>query len=142
MKSDFACVQESDFNVDNCEILWSSLKIANQKTLSISSFSRPPSSTTEILDHLSDSINNVFTKVPNHPNIIMGGDFNLGDIDWNQEIPSTSNPATAFQHDKFMHILDDYALLKFQLDLHLEKPSTSFCLPPPVVSLMYPPHLA
>lgn len=49
-------------------------------------------------------------KTPNHPNIIMGGDFNLGDIDWNQEIPSVTNPATASQHNKFMHMLDDYSL--------------------------------
>ena len=40
----------------------------------------------------------------------MGADFSLGDIDWNQEIPSTTNPATASQHNKFMHILDDYSL--------------------------------
>ena len=40
----------------------------------------------------------------------MGGDFNLGDIDWSQEILSTTNPATASQHNKFMHILDDYSL--------------------------------
>ena len=33
-----------------------------------------------------------------------GGDFNLGDIDWNQDIPSSTNPTTAAQHNKFMHI--------------------------------------
>ena len=110
IKSDLACIEESNFNVDDCEVLWSSLRIANRKTLYISSFYRPPNSSTEILDHLSESLNNVFTSVPNHPNIIMGGDFNLGDIDWSQEIPSTTNPATASQHNKFMHILDDYSL--------------------------------
>ena len=110
IKSDLACIEESNFNVDDCEVLWSSLRIANRKTLYISSFYRPPNSPSEILDHLSDSLNNVFTSVPNHPNIIMGGDFNLGDIDWSQEFPSTTNPATASQHKKFMHILDDYSL--------------------------------
>ena len=102
IKSDLASIEEPNFNVDGCEALWSSLKIANRKTLYISSFYRPPNSSTEILDHLDDSLNNVFLRVPNHPNIIMGGDFNLGDIDWNQEIPSTTNPATASQHNKFM----------------------------------------
>lgn len=110
IKSDLASIEESNFNVNDREVLWSSLRIANRKTLYISSFYRPPNSSTEILDHLSDSLNNVFTCVPNHPNIIMGGDFNLGDIDWNQEIPSTTNPATKSQHNKFMHILDDYSL--------------------------------
>ena len=102
IKSDLASIEEPNFNVDGCEALWPSLKIANMKTLYISSFYRPPNSSTEILDHLDDSLNNVFLRVPNHPNIIMGGDFNLGDIDWNQEIPSTTHPATASQHNKFM----------------------------------------
>ena len=102
IKSDLASIEEPNFNVDGCEALWPSLKIANMKTLYISSFYRPPNSSTEILDHLDDSLNNVFLRVPNHPNIIMGGDFNLGDIDWNQEIPSTTNPTTASQHNKFM----------------------------------------
>ena len=110
IKSDLASIEEPNFNVDGCEALWSSLKIASRKTLYISSFYRPPNSSTEILDHLDDSLNNVFLRVPNHPNIIMGGDFNLGDIDWNQETPSTTNPTTASQHNKFMHILDDYSL--------------------------------
>ena len=46
----------------------------------------------------------------------MGGDFNLGDIDWSQEIPSTTNPATASQHKKkkkqIMHIPDDYSFFQ------------------------------
>jgi hypothetical protein len=47
----------------------------------------------EILDHLSDSINNIFTKV-----------------DWDKEAPPTTNPATVSQHNKFMPMLDDYSL--------------------------------
>ena len=34
------------------------------------------------------------------------------DIDWSQEIASTTNPATASQHKKFMFILDDYSLFQ------------------------------
>ena len=49
----------------------------------------------------------------------MGSDFNLGNIDWNQEIPSTTNPAIASQHNKFMHILDDYSLSQ-----HVKVPTT------------------
>ena len=55
------------------------LKLANCKTLLLSSYLRPPSSSSDSLDHLSDSIRRVFAKVPNRPNIIIGGDFNL---DW------------------------------------------------------------
>ena len=38
---------------------------------------RPPNSSSDSLDHLSESIRRVFAKVPNRPNIIIGGDFNL-----------------------------------------------------------------
>ena len=47
-----------NFNVDDCEILWSSLRIVNRKTLYVLSFYRPPNSSTEILDHLGDSLRN------------------------------------------------------------------------------------
>ena len=53
------------------------LKLANCKTLLLSSYLRPPSSSSDSLDHLSESIRRVFAKVPNRPNIIIGGDFNL-----------------------------------------------------------------
>lgn len=48
--------------------------------------------------------------MPNHPNIVIGEYFNLGDIDWAQEIPTTSNPAIASQHNKLLQILEDYSL--------------------------------
>ena len=142
IKSDLASIEEPNFNVDGCEALWSSLKIANRKTLYISSFYRPLNSSTEILDHLDDSLNNAFLRVPNHPNIIMGGDFNLGDIDWNQEIPSTTNPATASQHTKInscTYLMTTHypSTLKFQLELHLGKRSTYFYLLIQTVSQMY-----
>ena len=31
----------------------------------------------------------------NHPNIIAGGDFNLGDIDWSAEVPFATNSNTS-----------------------------------------------
>lgn len=52
----------------------------------------------------------VFAKVQNHPNIIIGGDFDLGDIDWNSTVPVPTNPNTAAQHQKFFQIVDDYPL--------------------------------
>ena len=110
IKSDLVCVEEVDFSNDICEILWSSLKIGNNKTLYLSSFYRPPNSSSEILDCLGDSISEVFTKIPHHPNIIIGGDFNLGDVDWHCEIPTTSNHSTASQHNKLLHLMDDYSL--------------------------------
>ena len=72
IKSDLTCVQEFDFAVDGCEIIWTWLKLANCRTLFLSSYYRPPKSSSDSLDHLSESIRRVFAKVPNHPNIITG----------------------------------------------------------------------
>lgn len=110
IKSDLACIEEDGFNENSCEILWSSIKMSNCRTLYLSLFYRPPNSPIEILDQLGDSINQVFIKVSNHPNIIIGGDFNLGDIDWNHEVPNANNPATASQHNKFLQLMADFSL--------------------------------
>jgi exonuclease III len=90
IKSDLVCVEKTEFT-NNCEIIWTSLKISTCKTLYLSSVYRPPNSTPEILDCIQESINRVFTKSPNHPNVIIGGDFNLGDIDWTSEAPVPCN---------------------------------------------------
>ena len=42
--------------------------------------------------------------------VIIGGDFNLGDIDWNSTVPVPTNPNTAAQHQKFLQIAHDYSL--------------------------------
>ena len=63
-KSDLAYIEEADFGDNKCEILWSSLKIANRKTFYVSSFCRPPNSSIEILDHLGYSIKMFLPKFP------------------------------------------------------------------------------
>ena len=109
VKSDLACVEESGFSADNCETIWTSLNISNCKTLYLSSFYRPQNSPPDVLDHFSDSINQVFTKVPNHPKIMIGGDLNFCDISWGNKVPSACNPATASQHNTFLQMMDDYS---------------------------------
>ena len=91
-----ACVEEFDFSVDDCEIIWTPLKLTNcqpncltKKTLYLSSHYRPPNSSSDSLDRLSEFIRRVFAKVPNHPNIVIGGDFNLGDIDWDMAVTNS-----------------------------------------------------
>jgi hypothetical protein len=37
----------------------------------------------------------------------MEGDFNLGDIAWESEVPYVTNPNTAAQHTKLLQVLDD-----------------------------------
>ena len=112
IKSDLTCVQEFDFAVDGCEIIWTWLKLANCKTLFLSSYYRPPVSSSDSLGHLSESIRRAFAKVPNHPKIIIGGDFNLGDIDWDTAVPTPNNPSTTSRLQNFFHIIDDYSFFQ------------------------------
>ena len=96
VRSDLICTEEPDF-INDCEIIWTSLKLSNCKTLYLSAFYRPPNSITEVLD--------------NHPNVIIGRlDFGLGDIDWasDESAPSISNSAS--QRNKFLHLIDDFSL--------------------------------
>lgn len=69
--------------MDGCEVFWFFFKIVNRKILYILFFYRLLNFFIEIFDYLDDFFNNVFLRVLNYFNIIMGGDLNLGDIDWN-----------------------------------------------------------
>ena len=69
------------------EMLWSSVKIGNCKTLHLASCYRPPNSPQDVLEQFLDSFNCVFESSNHHPNIIVAGDFYLGDIDWSAEVP-------------------------------------------------------
>ena len=44
------------------------------------------------------------------PNIVISGDFNLGDIDWASEPPAPSKSQTAATSDTLLNFLDEYAL--------------------------------
>ncbi len=109
VRSDLVCTEEPDF-INDCEIIWTSLKLSNCKTLYLSAFYRPPNSITEVLDKFHDSISRVFDKSLTHPNVIIGGDFNLGDIDWASDEPAPRISNSASQHNKFLHLIDDFSL--------------------------------
>ena len=86
IKSEIVCEEKLNFGKD-CEMLWSSVKIGNCKTLHLTSCYRPPNSPQDVLEQFLDSFNCVFESSNHHPNIIVAGDFNLGDIDWSAEVP-------------------------------------------------------
>ena len=107
IKSDLICVEEPHLSTD-CEIIWTSLKMRNCKTLYLSTVYRPPDSPIKVLEDIHDSINNVFKKPKGHPNAIIGSDFNLGDIDWHAEVP-IPNSNSAQQSNKFLQLVQDFS---------------------------------
>ena len=109
LKSEIVCREKPDFGKD-CEILWSSVKIGNCKTLHLASCYRPPNSPQDVLKQFSDSFNCVFESSNHHPNIIAAGDFNLGDIDWSAEVPFAINSVTSALHNRLLRITEDFSL--------------------------------
>ena len=87
IKSEIVCKEMPNFGKD-CEILWSSVKIGNCKTLHLASCYNSPQ---DVLEQFSDSFYCVFESSYHHPNIITAGEFNLGDIDWSAEVPFANN---------------------------------------------------
>ena len=96
-----------EFDVD-CELLWCSLQFTNAKPLFIASFYRPPNNRKQDLDQLRQSLSKLMTQHRrSHPNIIIGGDFNLPDINW--ESGTTTNPCTS-NHQELLDLLLENSL--------------------------------
>lgn len=75
----------------NCEIVWVELTIQNTRKLLISSFYRPQPNDKVSLEQLNLSLSRI---TPNSRSVILvGGDFNLGNIDWKTSsiIPGKTN---------------------------------------------------
>ncbi len=79
-KKDFVCSATPDLQT-NCEGVWCKLEIMGCKTLYLCSFYRPPDITDPAyLEQLNTSLQRIMSN--RNANILVGGDFNCGDIDW------------------------------------------------------------
>ena len=97
-----------DTNSD-CEIVWASLQFASSKPLYLASYYGPQTQKNKAIDELAKSLSNVNTKCRGKlPNIILGGDFNLPDINWDSWTPT--KPSTASVHQKFLDFLLENSL--------------------------------
>ena len=81
----------------------------------LGSFYRPTGGNATSVDNLEASVHKVIRKHRKLPNIILAGDANLPDIDW--ETVCTTNPRTQSLHNKFLDILSNYSLLQFTRDI-------------------------
>ncbi|XP_072014761.1 uncharacterized protein [Amphiura filiformis] len=91
IRNDMVCAHRPDLNT-NCEIVWAQVQLVGSKTLTIGSFYRPPDKNdVKYLQELHESISKI--KNPNSGIIWLGGDFNLGNIDWpTQSVLPGPNP--------------------------------------------------
>lgn len=120
-KNDIAVVEKPEINLALAEIIWASVQFKGGTTLYIGSYYRPPNASNDALDQLHDSINGIFSKHTKRvPNVILGGDFNLPDIDWNST--TTSSPRTQSLHNSFIELLNYFNLT--QVVKHITRPTS------------------
>lgn len=68
----------------DCEMVWASIRFGYQSTL-VGAVYRCPQASIDVLQSLSDFLQ---TKTKQFSRILMAGDFNLPDIDWNCVMPN------------------------------------------------------
>lgn len=72
-----------DIQTGTCEAIWAQLRLENGKVLAVCSFYRPPGSHVKVLSELGEQIIAI-----NADYLVMGGDFNLPNIIWEQPEPT------------------------------------------------------
>ena len=80
-RSDLILTHRPDFDAE-CEVVWAQLQIQGAKSVFIGCYYKPPNDGALSLDELDLSISGILENNAS-PNIWLGGDFNLGDINWN-----------------------------------------------------------
>ena len=94
----------------DCEIVWT--KITHERgAITFGVFSRQPTSTDEIMDQLSISMNNLRElNGLDGKHVVLGGDFNLPDIDWSDGSIKPYPQYARCISEKMLDIVDDYNL--------------------------------
>ena len=99
----FQSNEPEELQSDHCEVVWSRIKIKGVQDLYVGAFYRPPSATEpEYLDHLSSCL----SRIPRGAHLWLGGDFNLGDIDWEDECP-VPKAVNATQCSQLLSVVKD-----------------------------------
>lgn len=99
------------------ESLWISVRASRRKELILCSFYKPPSAPSSRIDLLSQALLRVFAKhKKSHPNVVIAGDFNCGDINWKVSPPLVINPSTAPMMNTLLDFIDDHALTQYVSD--------------------------
>ena len=92
----------------NCEIVWTKIHFARNKSIFFASYYRPPSDHLASLEALQASLTKLYKSQKNTPNVVIAGDFNLPDIDWDNQ--QTTNTRTASKHNKLLEIISEFGL--------------------------------
>ena len=108
------CAEETQIESD-CEVKWVTVHLQQQRKLYLGAFYRQPNNKTNQIEGLKSSLEKVsdLTKHSKNATIILGGDFNAGDIDWDrgQSRPDTRQKAV---DEKLLDTLNEHHLTQVQ----------------------------
>ena len=93
---------------NNSEIVWAKVDLNSTKSLLLGNFYRPPDAEIETFEGLQKSVQQL-TKSINNKHVILGGDFNLPDIDWNTKTVNPGGKNKQFS-ESVLDLMDDYSL--------------------------------
>ena len=114
IKSKYA-IDEVEIEDHDCEIIWAKITLHKNSPMFIGSFYRPPSDSIASLEALEKSIASIRNITRNNPraSIVIGGDFNAGDINWEtcSVSPGSNKPSIC---QKVIDILNEYELTQLQ----------------------------
>ena len=87
-----------------CETIWISLSLHRAKTLYIGCYYRPNAQDNTSCAALGESL----SRIPIHSNIIIAGDFNYPDMDW--QTKTVTAHTNRRMHEEFIDFIYDYSL--------------------------------
>ena len=93
--------------------MWTSIQFSNSKPLLVASYYHPKKNDIKSLDNMFSSFEKCIAKNKRqYPNVIIGGDYNLPDINWTDWSPN--NTKTKSYHEKFLNFLVENSLSQLQ----------------------------
>ena len=91
----------------NCENIWAEINLVNARKLIVGCYYRPPSDKGDSLEQLKEAFGRV--NFSSKSTLLLGGDFNLGHIDWGVPTVVPGKPDHA-QHSHLLEIINDHSL--------------------------------
>jgi hypothetical protein len=97
-------------------VQWVEVSLNNKKKMYVGVFYRQPDHKTEQLKCLENSLKIIKNKMKTNPNsiLILGGDFNAGDIDWENHLINKNNKMPV--HEELLKIIADNDLTQHQME--------------------------
>ena len=99
VRKDIIITERADLNTD-CEIIWTQCQLAGRKSRCVlfGSYYRPNASDTKSLEQLEVSLLKIGDNIHKN-NVIIAGDFNVPDIDWQNPVDSNRLVKLIDDHD-------------------------------------------